>query len=240
MYRRKSGRSRCSAENLLRQRPHLPGGLRSVLPGEEGGNHRHTVQAAARQVQDILRPDAADGHHRDVHRLRNGPDRLPADGGGIGLGARHKGRAHAQIIRSRRLGGQSLLHIVGRDADELVRPQQRPGAARLQILLAHVDTVGAAGHRRFHIIVDDAHRAAFAAQRHKPLRRPEHCFMGKMLFPQLHNLRAALHGLGYPPPEIRLVGGPAPVRHRIKPQHAGCEFHMGSSCFAKIKSRRQT
>ena len=129
---------------------------------------------------------------------------------------------------------------MGRDADELVRPQQRPGAARLQILLAHVDAVGAAGHRRFHIIVDDAHRAAFAAQRHKPLRRPEHCFMGKMLFPQLHNLRAALHGLGYPPPEIRLVGGPAPVRHRVKPQHAGCEFHMGSSCFAKIKSRRQT
>ncbi|CAN4016204.1 IS66 family insertion sequence element accessory protein TnpB, partial [Dysosmobacter welbionis] len=88
--------------------------------GEQGGDHRHAVQAAVLQLQNIVMADAADGHHRDVHRRRDGPDGLPGDGLGVRLGAGDESRAHAQVVRPRRLGGQGLFHGVGGNADQLV------------------------------------------------------------------------------------------------------------------------
>ena len=178
--------------------------------------------------------DAADGHHRDVHRRRHGPDHVVPNRLCVSLGAGDKGRAHAQVVRAGGLSRLGLRHGVGGDADDLVRPQQRPGPARLQILLAHMDAVGAHGGGDVHVVVDDAHHAPAAAKGHKALRQVQKFLPGCMLFPQLHHAGAAVDGRFDLGEKGILVRCPGPVRHGVEPHLLVCKLH--SSLLQKTKN----
>ena len=157
-----------------------------------------------------------------------------AHGLGVGLGAGDEGRAHPQVVRAGGLGRLCLRHRVGGDTDDLVRSQQRPGPARLQILLAHMDAVGAHGGGDVHIVVDDAHHATAAAKGHEALRQAQKFLPGGMLFPQLHDARAAVDGCFDLGEKGVLVRRPGPVRHGVEPHLLVCKLH--SSLLQKTKN----
>ena len=89
------------------------GGLLDVRLAVDGGDHRDTADAAARQVLDVVGPDAPDGHHRDVHSLTDGLQSVIAHRVRVVLGASGEHRPHPQIVGPRRLGAESLLHRLG-------------------------------------------------------------------------------------------------------------------------------
>ena len=110
---------------------------------------------------------------------------------------------------------------------QLVRPQQLPGPARLQVLLAHVDAVGPHLGGDLHIVVDDADGALFPAQGHEPLRLRQEVRLAQVLFPQLDDARPAVDGRRHLAEQALRVMGPGPVRHGIQPQLSG--FHLHTS-----------
>ena len=72
-----------------------------------------------------------------------------------------RGRVLAAVVLSPRapralcLRLAGLVDAVGRAAQHHSRPQELPGGARGQIVLAEMDPVGADGHRQIHPIVHD-------------------------------------------------------------------------------------
>ena len=89
------------------------GGLLDVRLAIDGGDHCDTADAAARQGLDVVGPDASDGHHRDIHGLTDGLQSVIAHRVRVVLGASGEHRPNPQVVGSRRLGAEGLLHRLG-------------------------------------------------------------------------------------------------------------------------------
>jgi hypothetical protein len=58
------------AQRLVHRPPDLAGGIRGVLRGKDAGYHRGARRASRHRVAGVAGLDAANGHHRDAHRLQ--------------------------------------------------------------------------------------------------------------------------------------------------------------------------
>ena len=71
------------------------------------------------------------------------------------LRRRGKGRAHADVIGAVEHRGAGLLDRMGRHADELARPDDRPGILDAHVVLAQVDAIGVDDRGDVGAVVDD-------------------------------------------------------------------------------------
>src|SRR5699024_9158024 len=69
------------------------------------------------------------------------------------LGAGGKGRAGAEVVRARALGGERLLHIVRRDAYDAPRAEHGARLLAGHVVLADVHAVRAGQQRDVHVVV---------------------------------------------------------------------------------------
>lgn len=102
--------------------------------------------------------------------------------------------APREIVGPRGLRGDGLLDVVRRDADDLIRPEQCAGAGTGEVALPDVDAVGPHLDRNLHVVVDDAHDAAAAAEGDKAARFVEEILPAHMLFAQLDEGGTAVDG----------------------------------------------
>ena len=137
----------------------------------------------------------------------------------MGLGPGDEGRPAAQIVRPGLPGPAGLLRRMGGDADDLIRPQQLPGAFRLQIALAHMDAVGSGGQGDVRPVVDDADGPQSAAQGHKALCLRQEGSVLQALFPELDDGRAPPDGVLNLAEKSLLVRRPGPVGDGVKPEY---------------------
>lgn len=83
-----------------------------------------TPPAPALQLQQVGGVNAADGYNGDVDRRRYRAHGFSSNRVGVQLGAGHKGRAAAKVVRAVGLGSQRFGSVMGRYAQNLIRPQQ--------------------------------------------------------------------------------------------------------------------
>ena len=115
----------------------------------------------------------------------------------VQLSACHKRGPAAQIIRAVGLCGQRFRSIMGRNAQNFIRPQQGAGAARGHIALAHMHTIGPCGQRYFYVVIHHKGHIPRMAQRGQCAGFFQQGGRGKLFLPQLHKCCAAIQRGGY-------------------------------------------
>src|SRR5262249_10348054 len=132
------------------------------------------------------------------------------------LGGSRKDRTEADVVGAGISRSARLLQVADGDADDLLRAQQRARAARRQVVLAQMDSVGTCDQRKIHSIIQQAYRCRVSTQRGDPSRRRE-CFSApSFLDPQLDDLHAAAKQQLALPLQ-RQLGAQAVVADRVKP-----------------------
>ncbi len=107
----------------------------------------------------VVPGDAADGNHGDAHMLSHlGKDSRAGEIPHI-LALRGIHGAETDIVRTLGFGPQGLLHGVGGNADDRVRPEDPARLSDTAVLLAQVDTVGTEFGGKGEIIIDDERNA---------------------------------------------------------------------------------
>jgi len=81
--------------------------------------------------------------HGNFHRLFYPGEALQANRGGALFGGGAVNRAVAEIVRSFFFGSYRLLYRMHRAAEYFIRRQQLAGLSHWQVLLAHMQAVGA-------------------------------------------------------------------------------------------------
>ena len=97
--------------------------------------------------------DAPDAYHGNLYCLDDFPEPARSQHRGIFLAASGIEGPYAQVVRPLGLGFQRLFQIVGRNADDGLLSQYRPGFLDGFILLAQMDPICSQDLGRFHIVV---------------------------------------------------------------------------------------
>ena len=123
-----------------------------------------------------------------------------------------------------------------RDADDLIRPEQCAGAGTGEVALPDVDAVGPHLDRNLHVVVDDAHDAAAAAEGDKAARFLEEILPAHMLFAQLDEGGTAVDGGPDAAEEVLRIRRPRAVGHGIEPQLLRSDVHKKCLLFPRNKN----
>ena len=81
------------------------------------------------------------------------------------LGGSRKDRTEADVVGAGISRSARLFQVAYGDADDFFRAQQRARAARRQVVLAQMDSVGTCDQREIHSIIQKAHRCRVSTQR---------------------------------------------------------------------------
>ncbi len=146
--------------------------------------------------------DPPDGHHRRPQRARHLAERVePAGLGGDLLRPRGEHGAEPDVIRA---GGDRRARLGERPRappHQQGRPDDAPGLAGRQVVVADVDPVGPGEERQVGPVVHD-HERAIPAERHDLPRRGQHRSGRGGLHPHLDDTGAALHREPGPPDRV--------------------------------------
>jgi hypothetical protein len=139
-----------------------------------------------------VRADAADRDDRKLHRgaqLREsrGAERRRC----VGLGARGRERAHADMVDDRGIDGRDLGLVAGGDGEDHVRTDAFARLARRHVVLADMQAMGADGDRHLDAVVDDQLHAAGREQLHQRAALLDQGGIARLLVAQLHERGAA-------------------------------------------------
>jgi hypothetical protein len=80
---------------------------------------------------------------------------------------------------------REVTAVVASDADLGGGSEQPPRFARIAVSLTEMDTVGAAGFRQVHSVVEDERNIGAPADRHQPFGRAEDLLVGSVLHSEL-------------------------------------------------------
>ena len=143
---------------------------------------------------------------------------------GVQLGAGYKGRAAAKVVRAVGLGGQRFGSVMGRYAQNLIRPQQGAGALSGHIALAHMHAVRPGCQSNLDIIINHKRHMAEVAQGGQFLGFGQQVVFVQAFFPQLHKGCPAVNGLGHYIGKAAAVQ-PGAVGHSVQAQLLRQNFH---------------
>ena len=143
---------------------------------------------------------------------------------GVQLGAGHKGRAAAKVVRAVGLGGQRFGSVMGRYAQNLIRPQQGAGALSGHITLAHMHAVRPGCQSNLDIIINHKRHMTEVAQGGQFLGFGQQVVFVQAFFPQLHKGCPAVNGLGHYIGKAAAVQ-PGAVGHSVQAQLLRQNFH---------------
>ncbi len=138
---------------------------------DEGGGAR----ARLRNGADGGEGDPPNRHDGNIHRATDLRERLQPDGRiGIRLARRAEDRSEAEVVRAGLCRRDGLRTVVGRDADEEVRPPglgtHAPRVDKRQVILTEMNNLGANGQRNIQPVVHAKRDAGGAAERKQTTR----------------------------------------------------------------------
>lgn len=137
-------------------------GSRNIVSADNRRDDCNPGSPGLNDLSDVAQGDAADGYDWKIKPGAQLPNRAAADrfvpGG---LRGRREDRADAQIVGPLLCGLDGLLQGVGRNPEDLARPQERSGGPGRQVVLSKVDPIGTGRERQIQPVIDDETRPTF-------------------------------------------------------------------------------
>ena len=179
----------CLASLRLDRGAQLARRLRGVFRLGEGANHGDAAcprRHDARHVLGVDSPDREEGNPIVGGRVAH---ELEPHGGAPRLGRRLVHGADADVVGA--AGGVHLGGGMGREPDEPVLADQRPGRRHRRVVPAHMDPVRPDLGRQVGTIVEEEQRAVLGAAASEGLGGAQDRLVGRRFHPQLHDVDAA-------------------------------------------------
>ena len=155
---------------------------------------RYARGTGAEDLLDVVGCNAADRYipdaliDQDVGSL---PDIIEADRRDVRLCPRGKNGPERRVRRSLLACGAQLLERMSALAYNQRSPLQLAGLLNRQIVLAHVQSIGAGGYRNIHSVVYDTQNAGISADSHERLGKGKELVVGDGLCAKLDAIGSA-------------------------------------------------